>query len=148
MQRYRRTYLIGIVANASRLHPTQIHIAAEYNGIVMAEEEGKKNEKFDFTPQAEAVGFVTLDQARLIAIQRAQEESGNYGPSWQSVPMVFEVVDAEETEDDYSLSLSFHPEGEFTGTPGRKSLLGGVARRLSAQGFRHGRRRKEGLLSV
>ncbi len=96
----------------------------------MVEDEEKQEDKFDFTPQGEAVGFVTLDQARLIAIQRAREESGNYGPSWQSIPMVFEVVDAEETEDDYSLILSFHPEGEFTGTPGRKSLLGGVARRL------------------
>ena len=111
----------------------------------MVEGEEKQEDKFNFTPQGEAVGFVTLDQARLIAIQRAREESGNYGPSWQSVPMVFEVVDAEETENDYSLILSFHPEGEF---PGRKSLFGGVARRLSAQGFLHVRRRKEVLLSV
>lgn len=110
----------GIVATASppiSVGHMLIYIAAflqraEYNGVMA--EEGKKDEKFDFTPQGEAVGFVTLDQARHIAIERAREESGNYGPSWQSVPMVFEVVDAEETEDDYSLSLSFRPDSEFT----------------------------------
>ena len=110
--------------------------------------EDKQEEKFDFTLEGEAQGFVTLDQARFVAMQTARERPGNYGTTWQSVPMVFEVVDAEETEDDYSLILSFSPEGEFTGTPGRKSLLGGVARRLSAQGFLHVRRRKEVLLSV
>lgn len=76
--------------------------------------EDKQEEKFDFTLEGEAQGFVTLDQARFVAMQTARERPGNYGTTWQSVPMVFEVVDAEETEDDYSLILSFSPEGEFT----------------------------------
>ncbi|MCI0780689.1 MAG: hypothetical protein J4N84_08545 [Chloroflexi bacterium] len=45
--------------------------------------------------------------------------------------MAFEVVDAEETEDYYSLILSFRPESEFTRTNGRQFLLGGIVRRLS-----------------
>ena len=48
-----------------------------------------------------------------------------------TVPMAFEVVDAEETEDYYSLILSFRPESEFTRTNGRQFLLGGIVRRLS-----------------
>jgi hypothetical protein len=63
----------------------------------MAEEE-KEEEKFDFSAEGEGVGFVTVDQARFVAVQTAQREPGNYGPTWQSVPMVFEVID--ETEDD------------------------------------------------
>ena len=88
----------------------------------MAEEE-KQEEKFDFTAEGEALGFVTLDQARFVAMQTAPEEPGNYGPAWQTVPMVFEVINAEETEDDYSLILFFRPEGEFTGTPGREQFV-------------------------
>ena len=92
----------------------------------MVEDQDKQEEpKFAFTPEGEAVGFVTLDQARLIAIQAAREGPGNYGPTWQSVPMVFEVVDAEETEDDYVLILSFRPEGAFTGTRGPPRKSGG-----------------------
>ena len=91
---------------------------------MMAEDPDKKDEqKFDFTAEGEALDFVTLDQARFIAMQAARGEPGNYGPTWQTVPMVFEVVDAEETEDDYSLILSFRPESEFAGTPGREQFV-------------------------
>jgi len=91
---------------------------------MMAEDPDKKDEqKFDFTAEGEALDFVTLDQARFIAMQTARGEPGNYGPTCQTVPMVFEVVDAEETEDDYSLILSFRPESEFAGTPGREQFV-------------------------
>lgn len=90
----------------------------------MAEDEGKKEEeKFEFTSEGEAQGFVTLDQARFVAMQTAREQLGNYGTIWESVPMVFEVVDAEATEDDYSLVLSFRPESGFIGTPGREQFV-------------------------
>ena len=90
----------------------------------MAEGQGKKDEeKFDFTAQGEGTDYLTLDQARFVAMQTARETPGNYGPALQSVPMVFEVVDAEETEDDYSLTLTFRPEGEFAGTPGREQFV-------------------------
>jgi hypothetical protein len=89
----------------------------------MAEDPGKEEEKFDFTGEGEAVGYISLAQARFVAMQTAQREPGNYGPTWQTVSMVFEVVDAEETEDDYALTLAFRPEGEFTGTSGREQFV-------------------------
>jgi hypothetical protein len=89
----------------------------------MAEDQGKEEEKFDFTGEGEAEDYVTLDQARFVAMQTAREEPGNYGPAWQTVPMVFEVVNAEETEDDYALTLAFRPEGEFTGAPGQEQFV-------------------------
>ena len=73
----------------------------------MAEDQGKEEEKFDFTSEGEAEDYVTLDQARFVAMQTARKEPGNYGPAWQTVPMVFEVINAEETEDDYALTLAF-----------------------------------------
>jgi len=90
----------------------------------MAQDQGKKEEeKFDFTPEGEVEAFVSLDQARFVAMQKAREEPSNYGSAWESVPMVFEVVDTEETEDDYSLTLTFRPEGKFSGTSGREQFF-------------------------
>ena len=44
----------------------------------MTEDEDKKEEeKFDFTPEDEALDFVTLDQARFVAMQTAREQPGN-----------------------------------------------------------------------
>ena len=46
----------------------------------MAEDQGKKEEeKFDFTPEGEALGYISLAQARVLAMSTAQEIPGNYG---------------------------------------------------------------------
>ena len=46
----------------------------------MVEDEGEKEEeKFDFSPEGEAVGYISLAQARLLAMQTARETPGNYG---------------------------------------------------------------------
>ena len=90
----------------------------------MAEDQGKQEEeKCDFTGEGEALGYVSLDQARLDAVQTARSEPGNYGRRWRNVPMVYEVVEDQETEDNYIIILSFRPEGDFTGTPGREQFV-------------------------
>ena len=38
----------------------------------MAEDQGKEEEKFDFTPEGEAVGYISLDQARVLAMRHAR----------------------------------------------------------------------------
>ena len=54
--------------------------ATTSNGVVMVEDEGEKEEeKFDFSPEGEAVGYISLAQARLLAMQTARETPGNYG---------------------------------------------------------------------
>ena len=89
----------------------------------MAQDEGKQEEKFDFSREGEALGYVSLDQARLDAVQTARSEPGNYGRRWRNIPMVYEVVEDQETEDDYVVILSFRPEGDFTGSPGREQFV-------------------------
>ena len=37
----------------------------------MAEDQGKDEEKFDFTGEAEAVGYISLAQAGVLAVQTA-----------------------------------------------------------------------------
>ena len=56
----------------------------------MAEEQGKEEEKFDFTSEGEAVGYISLDQARLLAMQTARETPGEYGSEYQGVSMAFQ----------------------------------------------------------
>ena len=37
----------------------------------MAEDQGKEEEKFDFTPELE--GYISLDEARVLALQHARD---------------------------------------------------------------------------
>ena len=48
----------------------------------MAEDQGKEEEKFDFTDEGEAVGYISLAQARLLVIQTARETPGEYGSQY------------------------------------------------------------------
>lgn len=83
----------------------------------MAEEDGNKDE-FDFSPPGESLGYISVDQARVLAIQHAQEDTDFYGPELASSRLVWEVISQEETDDYYDIQLSFRPGGRFRGSPG------------------------------
>jgi hypothetical protein len=89
----------------------------------MPEDQGKEEEKFDFTGEGETVNYISLAQALLLAIRTATEIPGNYGRRYQNVPMVFESVEASENEDYYVVTLSFRPQRAFSGSPGQGSSL-------------------------
>ena len=89
----------------------------------MAEDQGKEEEKFDFTGEGEAVDYISLAQARLLAMQTARESPGEYGSQYQGVSMAFEVVVAVEEEDYYTITLSFRPQGDFPGSPGQEQFF-------------------------
>ena len=90
----------------------------------MAEDHGEKQEeKFDFTREGEGLGYISLDQARVLAMRTARETPGAYGSGFADVPMAFEVIEAEETEDHYVITLSFRPQGEFVGRQGREQFF-------------------------
>ena len=90
----------------------------------MAEEEEKKDEeKFEFDAAGQALGYISLDQARVQAMQTAREAPGDYRSRFSGVPMAFEVVEAEETEDYYVVTLSVRPQGEFSGVAGREQFF-------------------------
>ena len=99
-------------------------------------EKGKKSDedKTDaFTPEGEALGYISLDQGRVLAMRTARDEPGDYGRQFRNIRMAFEVVETEETEDHYVITLSFRPEGRFAGTPGHEQFFiekeGAVAHR-------------------
>ena len=87
------------------------------------EDEGKQEEKFDFTAEGEALGYISMDQAQVLAMRTAREMPGAYGPNYVDVPMAFDVVESDDTEDHYRVTLSFRPEGTFTGTPGQEQFF-------------------------
>jgi len=89
----------------------------------MAEDQGKEEGKFDFTPEGEAIGYISLDQARVLAKHTAGETPGNYFCQYQGVPMVFQVMEDTETEDHYMVTLSFRPKATFPAPLGKNNFL-------------------------
>ena len=71
----------------------------------MDEDQGKEEEKFDFTGEGEAVNYISLAQARLLAMQTARETPGEYGSQYQDVSMAFDVV---EDSNIYALTCLWH----------------------------------------
>ena len=90
----------------------------------MAQDGDKKEEKLDsFTPAGEALGYITLEQARIQAIQHARDNTEFYGPRYARVSLVWEVTSQEEGEDFYDIRLSFRPAGRFRGEPGVEQFI-------------------------
>ena len=89
------------------------------------EGEGKQEEKFDFTPEGESLGYISLDQARVMAMSIARETPRRYGWRYRRTPMAFETIEEEETDDYYIITLSFRPEGTFEGTAGQEQFFVG-----------------------
>ena len=80
----------------------------------MAEDQGKEEEKFDFTGEGEAVDYISLAQAGVLAMQTARETPGEYGRQYQDISMAFEVStgqDTEDYEDFYTISCPSGPPG-------------------------------------
>ena len=75
-----------------------------YNPTV-AEDKNNEQEKFDFTAEGER--YISLDEARVLAMRTALESPGDYGRNFRRVAMVFEVSSLEETDDFYEVILSF-----------------------------------------
>ena len=79
----------------------------------MAQDEGKQDdEKLEFTAEGEALAYISLDQARVLALRYARDNREIYGRYADRV-LVWEVVRAEETEDYYEVRLSYRPTGNF-----------------------------------
>jgi len=87
----------------------------------VAEDKGKEEEKFDFT--AEGEGYISLDEARILALRAASETPGDYGSQYQDTTMVFGVVEDTETDESYVITLSVQPQGEFSGSPGKEQFF-------------------------
>ena len=89
----------------------------------MTEEANVKGDKFEheFTSSGEA--YITLEQARVVAILYARDNSTSYGDAYSELNLVWEVISQEDGEDYYDIKLSFRPEGRFRGEPGAEQYI-------------------------
>ncbi len=89
----------------------------------MAEEEDKQDEKFDFSAEGEALSCISLDQARVQAIEHARNNTGFYGGQYTGIGLVWEVYTAHERDDYYDIRLSLRPSRSFRGEPGVEQFV-------------------------
>ena len=85
--------------------------------------EDNKEDSFEFDSAGEAVGYISMAQARLLAMRTARDEPGDYGSEYQEVRMVFERVGQEEDEDYFHIRLSYRPAGRYVGEPGVEEFV-------------------------
>ena len=57
----------------------------------MVDEEGRKEDKFELDATGESSGYISMAQARVLAMRTAREEPGNYGAAFEGMEMFFEV---------------------------------------------------------
>ena len=90
----------------------------------MAQNGGDKEDKFDaFSAEGESLGYISLEQARVLAMQHARDNRDFYGPAYSRINLVWEVFSQEEGEDYYDVRLSFRPSGRFRGDPGVEQFI-------------------------
>ena len=56
-------------------------------------------------------------------MQTAGGAPGNYGSQYQDVSMAFKSAASTEEEDYYVITLSFRPQGDFSGSPGQDQFF-------------------------
>ena len=89
----------------------------------MAEEQDKKDdEKLEFDSAGQAIGYISLDQARVLAMEHARDNRDFYGRRYASRELVWEVSSQEESEDYYDIRLSYRPTEGFRGEPGHEQF--------------------------
>ena len=86
----------------------------------MAEEDSGQNQNTQ--PAGSAGGFVSLDQARDIALGHARDNQDFYGGRWSKRPLSWLVLVTEEREDAYYVRLSYQPAQKFSREPGLEAF--------------------------
>ena len=67
----------------------------------MVEDDDKKEdeEKVEFDSAGEVMGYISLDQARVLAIEHARENTDVYARLYAGRELVWEAVNQEEIQD-------------------------------------------------
>ena len=73
----------------------------------MAEDEGNKEKRFDFTAEGEVLGYLSLDQAVLQARRLARQDGSRYLQRLGWDEIVWMEISADQREDSYRVVLQF-----------------------------------------
>ena len=79
---------------------------------MVEQEGGKQGDKFDFNSAGEALGYISLDQARILALQHARDNREFYGRYAQR-DLAWDILSSNQTEDYYEVRLAYRPAGNF-----------------------------------
>ena len=82
-------------------------------GRSAGEDQRKQGERLEFASPGQALCYVSMDQARVLARQHARDNRDIYG-RYADAELVWEVAAAEETEDYYEVRLSYRIVYEAT----------------------------------
>jgi hypothetical protein len=55
----------------------------------LSEEPGKKDDKFEFTPEGESVEYISLGDTRVMAMRHTRENTEIYGAEYQDTNLVW-----------------------------------------------------------
>ena len=66
------------------------------------------------------LGYIGMEQAQVLAIRVAKESPGNYINAYSGSRMPFDVAQSYDKENDQVVTLSFRPQGDFSGKPGQE----------------------------
>ena len=80
----------------------------------MAEDAGKNDDgKVELDSTGQAAAYISLEQARVLALQHARDNRDVYGRRYAQRDLVWEELNAEESEDYYRVTLSYRPTRVF-----------------------------------
>ncbi len=72
---------------------------------------------------ADTSDHITLELARIRAVQFAQQNLELYSPELQAMRLVWEVTEATEGDEFFFIKVSYKPFENFTGTPGLEEFI-------------------------
>lgn len=84
----------------------------------MAESQSEEKQKSGFHDAGGSAGYISMDQAGVFAIRHATDNKHFYGSKYAHRNLTFEVIDAEEGEDNYYIRLSYRPCSPWSGLRG------------------------------
>ena len=89
---------------------------------MVGEEDEPQEDKFEFDSAGQVVEYISLDQARVVALRYARDNQDFYGGRYARCELAWEEISAEEGEDYYRVRLSFRPAQRFRGEAGAELL--------------------------
>ena len=91
----------------------------------LALDEAGERRLAEATPPSESSAtatFISPQQARLLAIQHAQENTSFYGPRYADTTLAWEVISQEDADDIHEIRLAYRPAGRFRGKAGVEQI--------------------------
>ena len=89
---------------------------------MVGKEDDSQEENNEVGPAGQVLGYIFLDQARVMALRYARNKQVFYGSRYARRELAREEISAEEGEDYYRVRLSFRHAQRFRGEVGAEVL--------------------------